>query len=307
MVHFVDRDQNRDFGGLRVAQRFERLRHDAIVRGDDEHDDIRDVRAARAHGTERRVAGRVEKGDLRQFVLTFRARHGNRVGADVLRDAAGFTPSDVRLANHIEQRCFAVVNVTHDGHDRRARFELFQFVLDVEFNFFDRRVNHPAAALAFFHFKPETVFRAELLGDFFINRLIHVGKNAQFHQIGDDFERLLLELRGEFAHDNRWFDDDDFAGRRRDKFGRRRGGGRLRRFAGGRRGLTAAGRTEALPGARSSGNPGPRWWSFGRGGFVAARRACRQLNKPDFFANLRSSRFGRWRWRFGCFNDRRRS
>ena len=46
---------------------------------------------------------------------------------------------------------------------------------------------------------------------------------------------------------------------------------------------------------------------FDRTGFVArARRACRQLNKPDFFANLRSSRFGRWRWRFGGFNDRQR-
>ena len=128
------------------------------------------------------------------------------------------------LANHVEQRRFAVVNVAHDGDDRRARFELFRLVLDVEFDFLDRRVNHAAAALAFFHFKPETVFGAKLLGDFFVNRLVHVGKNAQFHQIGDDLERLLLELRGEFAHDNRRFDDDDFAGRGRDKFGLRRGG-----------------------------------------------------------------------------------
>ena len=33
------------------------LRHDAVVRGDDEHGDIRHLRAAGAHGGEGRVAG----------------------------------------------------------------------------------------------------------------------------------------------------------------------------------------------------------------------------------------------------------
>ena len=98
--------------------------------------------------------------------FAFRVRQGNRVSADVLRDAAGLARGDVGLANHVEQRRFAVVNVAHDGDDRRARFELFRFVLDVEFNFFDRRVDHAAAALAFFHFKTETVFGAKLLGVF---------------------------------------------------------------------------------------------------------------------------------------------
>ena len=80
-----------------MAQRFERLRHDAVIGGDDEDDDVRDVRAARAHGTEGRVAGRVEEGDLRQFVFAFGMREGNGVGADVLRDAAGFARRDVGL------------------------------------------------------------------------------------------------------------------------------------------------------------------------------------------------------------------
>ena len=177
-----------------------------------------------AHGTERRVSRRVEERDLRQLVFVFGVRHGNRVSADVLRDAAGFARGDVGFANHVEQRRLAMVNVAHDGDDRRARFELFRLVLDVQLDFFGWRVNHAAAALAFFHFKPKTIFRAKLLGDFFVNRLVHVGKNAQLHQIGDDLERLLLELRGQFTHGDRRFDDDDLAGRGRDKFGLRRGG-----------------------------------------------------------------------------------
>ena len=57
-----------------MAQRFQSLRHDAVIRRDDEHDDVRDVRAARAHGAERGVAGRVEERDLLQFVFTFGMR-----------------------------------------------------------------------------------------------------------------------------------------------------------------------------------------------------------------------------------------
>jgi hypothetical protein len=75
MINFIYGDENRNLRGLRVAQRFERLRHDAVVRRDDEHDDVRDVRAARAHGAERRVAGRVEKSDLRQILFAFGMRH----------------------------------------------------------------------------------------------------------------------------------------------------------------------------------------------------------------------------------------
>ena len=118
MIDLVDRDDDRHLGGLGMVQGFERLRHDAVIRRDDQHDDVGDVRAARAHGAEGGVAGRIEEGDLRQFVLPFRMREGNRVGADVLRDAAGFAGGDIGFADDVEQRGFAMVNVAHDGDDR---------------------------------------------------------------------------------------------------------------------------------------------------------------------------------------------
>jgi hypothetical protein len=43
------------------------------------------------------------------------------IGADVLGDAAGFARHDVGLADRVEQRGLAVVDVAHDGDDRRAR------------------------------------------------------------------------------------------------------------------------------------------------------------------------------------------
>ncbi len=40
-----------------------RLRHDAVVGRDDEHDDVGDIRAAGAHGGEGGVAGSIEESD----------------------------------------------------------------------------------------------------------------------------------------------------------------------------------------------------------------------------------------------------
>ena len=45
------------------------------------------------------------------------------VRADVLGDAAGFAGDDVGVADRVEQRGLAVVDVTHDGDDRRTRLE----------------------------------------------------------------------------------------------------------------------------------------------------------------------------------------
>ena len=52
------------------------------------------------------------------------------VGADVLRDPARLGVDDRRLADRVEQRRLAVVDVAHDRHDRRARGELVVGVLE---------------------------------------------------------------------------------------------------------------------------------------------------------------------------------
>ena len=211
MINFIDRDENRHFRRLRVCERFQSLRHHAVVRGDDEHDDVRDVRAARAHGAERRVTGRVEKSDLRELLFAFRMRHRNRVSADVLRDATGFTRRDIRLANHVEQRRFAVVNVTHDGDDRCARLQIFRLVVDVQLNFFLGCVNNAFALRAFLRFKLVAVMRTNLRRNFFVNRLIDGRHDLQLHQLGDDGERLLLQRICECTHHNRRLDGDDLS------------------------------------------------------------------------------------------------
>ena len=82
-----------------------------------------DWRAAGAHGGERLVARRVEEGDRLAVVVDL-------VGADVLRDAAGLARGDLGLADRVQQRRLAVVDVAHDGDDRRALDEVLVVVLE---------------------------------------------------------------------------------------------------------------------------------------------------------------------------------
>ena len=123
LVDLVDRDDDRHLGRLGVVDRLVGLRLHAVVGGDDDHRDVGDLRAAGAHGGERLVARGVEEGDRLAVVVDL-------VGADVLGDAAGLARDDLGLADRVEQRRLAVVDVAHDRDDRRALDEVLVGVLE---------------------------------------------------------------------------------------------------------------------------------------------------------------------------------
>ena len=114
-VDLVDGHDHRHAGGLGVIDGLHRLRHDAVVGGDHQHHDVGHLGAALAHGGERLVARRVDERDLLAV-----GRH-HLIGADVLGDAACLAGRNVGVADGVEQRGLAVVDVAHDGDDGRAR------------------------------------------------------------------------------------------------------------------------------------------------------------------------------------------
>ena len=63
LVDLVDRDDDRHARRARVIDRFDRLRHDAVIGGHHQHDDVGGLGAARAHGGEGLVARRIDEGD----------------------------------------------------------------------------------------------------------------------------------------------------------------------------------------------------------------------------------------------------
>ena len=117
LVDLVHCDQDRHPGGPRVVDRLDRLRHDAVVRRDDDHGHVGDLGAAGAHRSEGLVARRVEEGEHLAVVA-------HLVGADVLGDAAGLPGGDLRLTDRVEQRGLAVVDVAHHRDHRRAVGEI---------------------------------------------------------------------------------------------------------------------------------------------------------------------------------------
>ena len=117
LVDLVDRHDQGHAGRFRVGDRFLGLRHHAVVRRHHQDDDVGRLGAAGTHGRERFVTRGIQEGD-------HAARRVDVVSADVLRDAAGFARRHLGAADVVQQRGLAVVDVTHDGHDRRARLGL---------------------------------------------------------------------------------------------------------------------------------------------------------------------------------------
>ena len=124
-VDLVDGHNQRHVRRLGVVDGFQRLGHHAVVGGYDQHDNIRDLRSAGAHAGERFVTGGVEEHDMAAERRRSRIGNLDLIGADVLRNAAGFAARHIRVANGVQQRGFAVVHVAHDGDYRRTNLAAF--------------------------------------------------------------------------------------------------------------------------------------------------------------------------------------
>ena len=210
LIDLVDRDDDRHIRGLRVRNRLFGLRHHAIVGAHHEHDDVRNLRAARTHARERFVARRIDEDDAASVDVRF-------VRADVLRDSAGFAGGHFGFADRVEQAGLAVVDVAHHGDDRRARLliagprflDLF-FLNDL---FFEGDYLH------------DSVERfGETRRGRHVERLIDAGENAAVEQSLQQFLRANVELFGQLANRDS-FGDRDFARlalHRRDRLGLRR-------------------------------------------------------------------------------------
>ena len=247
LVDLVDGDQDRDVRHPRVVDRFLRLRHDAVVGGDDEHDDVRHAGAPRAHRGERCMPGGVEEHNAATVDL-------DRVGADVLRNAARLSFGNPCFPDGVEQRRFPVVDVAHYRHYRGTRYEV------AGIGRFRLEDNHLLLERAHLD------VGAELAGDHGRGLGIERGVDGQhhplFHQLLEDFLRLDLDLLGKIL------DRHPLRQRYRPRNRRRR----RRRARRGLRAWTPVG----TPAARAM---GPWWRSIADGGPRRERSGQRRANR----------------------------
>ena len=192
LVDLVHGNHDRHVCGLRVVDSLNRLGHNAVVGGNHQNDDVGHLGAASTHGGKCLVARRVDEGDLATIDVDDRS-------TDVLRNAASLTRRDAGVANGVEQRRFAMVDVTHNGNHGRTRLEVFFLVVVHDGEFLFRRHDAHLAA----HIVGDELDKlvAHGLGD---------GKGlAEQEQALDHVARGNAEQIGEFAHSGTLHDLDD--------------------------------------------------------------------------------------------------
>ena len=122
-IDLVKRDHDFDVRrGFSVIDRFDRLRHDAVVSRDNEHHDVGHIRATRAHCCESGVTRCVDKSNFRSVVI-------DTICADVLSDPASLASCHARLSDRVHQCGLAVIDVAHERDNGRPRLELL-FLFD---------------------------------------------------------------------------------------------------------------------------------------------------------------------------------
>ena len=140
------------------------------------------------------MTGGIEEGDPTAFGFDL-------VGADVLRDAAGFASGHVCIADPIEQAGFAVVDVTHDRDDRRTKLgrAFFSSRFFVEQAFFGK-----GDALAL-----EAEFVGNEGGGVDVDGLVDRDHHAHREQLGDHLATLDGHLVRKLANGDQigHFDD----------------------------------------------------------------------------------------------------
>ena len=179
-----------------MADRLEGLGHDPVVGRDHDDRDVRDPRPAGAHRGERLVTRRIEEDDAFAVV-------GDLARPDVLGDPAALAGRDLGRPDGVEQARLAVVDVTHDGHDRRPRLEQRRVVLFVEdllgrlgdLSIVVRVGTAGAGRFGLGHLV------AELAGDerrgVTVDELVDRGEDAALDQLADDVRRIDAEQLGE--------------------------------------------------------------------------------------------------------------
>ena len=203
LVDLVERDDDRHLRRLGVADRLERLGHDAVV---GRHDHDRDVGHPGAAGAHRRE-GLVTRGVEEDHAL---AVVGDLAGPDVLGDAAALAGGHLGRPDGVEQAGLAVVDVTHDRDDRGTRLEVGRIVLFEEDLL--GRLGGLALALDIDADRPGRLdglghLVAELAGDerrgVAIDQLVDGREDPALDQLADDVGRVDRQQLGELLDGDR--------------------------------------------------------------------------------------------------------
>ena len=120
-INLVHCNNDRYISCLSVVERFDCLRHDAVICSNYEDCDISDLCTTCTHSGKRLVTWCIDKGD---GTIDASMIMVNLISTNVLCNSACFALEDFSLSNRIEQTCLTVIDVTHDCDNRWTGYEL---------------------------------------------------------------------------------------------------------------------------------------------------------------------------------------
>ena len=132
------------------------------------------------------------------------------IRTDVLGDPARLAGDDLALSVEIQDRGLAVVDVTHDCHDGRARLEhvlrLLLGCLRLDDDFLD--LVETLILVALLALEGETVDLAHLCGDLRLQRLVRRREHPELDQIRHHIERFKPQPCSKIRNKDRRLDDN---------------------------------------------------------------------------------------------------
>ncbi len=200
LIYFIDCNYYGNICVLSMVYCFNRLRHDTVVCGNYQNGYVCDRSATRTHRSKCFVSRSIKESDF--FVL-----YVYRICTDMLCYAACFSACYRCLSDSVEERSFAVVNVTHNGNYRRTLYEiLFRIGLFMEF--------FELLFLGFveFEFKLYAEFVCDKLHSREIDDAVYIRHYAEKHKLLDYFLSGLADLLAQnlygkiFRRNNGFFD-----------------------------------------------------------------------------------------------------
>ena len=103
---------------------FDGLRHYTVVGSNYQNRNICYLCTTGTHRCKRFVTWSIQEGNFlsADFYL---------ISTDMLCDTAGFGRGNMGRTNFVQQGCFTMVNMTHNGNNRRTMLQIFRFVFDI--------------------------------------------------------------------------------------------------------------------------------------------------------------------------------
>ena len=124
LINLVDGKDHGHASCSSVVDGFLSLWHHIVVSSDDDNGDVGHLSPTSTHSGEGFVPWSVEEGNALAIL------EAEAISTDVLGNPPGFACDDVGIAQTVEERSLTVVDVTHDGDDRRTGHEV-SLVIDL--------------------------------------------------------------------------------------------------------------------------------------------------------------------------------